>query len=415
MRELSTAIKNVLAQDWAETKDVVIITIPEQFGAIHYDAVTLYFGNGDGIFIDGIQYENKLREISAIKFSLNKTPDNASFVIENVSRSLGFTITDFQRALDGAKVVIKRAFRIDTTTWESDIMFVGYISDTRIDQQQIEVSLRSDMNRRGTSVAGNPLTQRCILKFNVNGSGVGPFCGWQTSQPGDPLACDKGLDTVNGCQSHGNQHRFGGVPPFTALDTSNGYDTGAGGGGGGGWGEGSGGGWCVGEHSFILAEKEGKKVWVKAHELQSGDFLVSINDEGQFVPTRLVKATFGNVDKLYTVTTRNGYSLSCSGEHGIMQKYTQATAVETKTLFCGDEVLVYDFDRHIHFKDEIIGYQISNEKSLVVSLSLESPYHLFMASNTEDGAIVSHNLKPIFTDYDGIGRYSLDLSTQSNY
>lgn len=407
MRQLSDAIKDVLAQGWAETKDVIIITIPEQFGATHYPETVLHFANGDGIFIDGFEYENKLRNIGAIKFALNKTPDSASFTIENVSRSLGFSVTDFQRALDGSQVVIKRAFKTTAVDWETDIIFVGFIRDTKVDQQQIEVSLSSDMNRRGTSVANIPLTQRCILKFNVNGSGVGPVCGWLTSQPGNPLSCDKGLETPNGCQSHGNQHRFGGVPSFTAITSSNGYDITGGGGGGGGWGDGSGGGWCIAQKSLVLIEREGKKLWTKAIDLTCDDTLVSIDGEGNFVPTKIVKISLGTVPKLYTIVTRKGYSLSCSGEHGVMQKYTKVDPVAIKELFCGDEVLVYDFESHIHFKDEIIGYVINEKDNLVVSLQLESPYHLFMASDTEDGAIVSHNVKPIFTNF-GDGAYPVN-------
>src|SRR4051812_17823116 len=104
MRTLSQAIKDVLAQEYAETKDVVIITIPPQQGDTVYSETVLYLANGEGIFIDGHNYENKLRQIGEIKFSLGKAPDNAEISIENVSRSLGFTLTDFERSLDGAKV-----------------------------------------------------------------------------------------------------------------------------------------------------------------------------------------------------------------------------------------------------------------------------------------------------------------------
>lgn len=403
MRTLSNAIKNVLAQNYAETKDVVTIIIPAQFGATNYPETTLYFANGEGIFIDGIQYENKLRNISAIKFSLSKAPDNCSFVIENVSRSLGFAITDFQRALDGSKIVIKRAFRTTDIDWETDIMFVGYINDTKVDQNNIEVTAVSDMNRRGTAVANEPLTQRCILRFNVNGSGVGPICGWMTSQPGNPLSCDKGVDTPNGCQSHGNQHRFGGVPQFTDITVSNGYDP-----TGGGWGDASGGGWCIAQSSFVLVEKEGKKLWVRAYELKVGDNLISIDSEGNFVPTKLVRTKLGTTKQLHTLITRQGYKISCTGEHGVMQKYTSATAEEVKNLEVGNKVLVYDFHKHSHFKDEIEYKIVNNREALIVSLQLETPYHLFMASDNEKGAIVSHNVKPIYTNY-GDGGYPVNF------
>lgn len=395
MRTLSQAIKNVLAQDYAETKDVVIITIPEQQGATVYPETTLYFANGEGVVLDGKAYENKLRNIGAIKFSLGKAPDNTDISIENVSRDLGFTLTDFQRVLDGSKVEIKRAFKVSESTWETNVMFVGYVRDTKVSQDKIDLSLTSDMTRRGTSVAGRPLTQRCIFRFNVNGSGVGPLCGWVTSQPGNPLSCDKGLDTVNGCQAHGNQHRFGGVPAFTALDLSNGYDYTS-----GGWGEGSGGGWCISIDSLVLAAREGKRVWVEAASLRANDFLVSIDPEGRFVPSRIVSVQEGEVEKLLSLTTARGYTLSSSEEHGIMQKYSSADAVAVGTLVVGDEVLVYDFATHTHLKDAIKKISVSTQKSRVLKIQLEAPHHLFMAAENEEGAIVSHNRKPVYTDYE---------------
>ncbi len=405
MRTLSATIKAVLAQDFGETKDVVIITVPEQQGATVYPETTLYFANGEGVVLDGKVYENKLRGIGAIKFSLGKAPDNTEIAIENVSRDLGFTLTDFRRALDGSKVEIKRAFKTSDSTWETDSMFTGYVKEhPKVSQDIIGLVLSSDMTRRGTSVAGRPLTQRCIYRFNTNGSGVGPLCGWITSQPGNPLSCDKGLETVNGCQAHGNQHRFGGVPAFTALDvnaaaqTGTGYDS-----TGGGWGESSGGGWCISIDSLVLAEKEEKRVWMEAKKLQHADILISIDPEGRFVPTRVVRVEDSIIKELTTLTTEKGYSLSSSPEHGIMKKYSHADGVAVQDFSIGEEVLAYDFKNHVHLKDVIKSIVISSQETRVLKIQLEAPNHLFMAANNELGAIVSHNQKPGFTSNYGFG------------
>jgi hypothetical protein len=399
MRTLSQAIKNVLAQDYAETRDVVIITIPEQQGATVYPETILYLGNGEGIYLDGHNYDDRLRYISSIKFSLGKAPDNAEIAIENVSRELGFPLADFQRALDGAKVEIKRAFKVDDLTWESNTMFVGYVRDVHVDQEKITLAINSDMSQRGTSVAGRPLTQRCILKFNVNGSGVGPICGWLTTQPGNALSCDKGLETPNGCQSHGNQHRFGGVPAFTALEGSNGYDY-----SGGGWGEGSGGGWCIDPNSYVLSSVEGKRMWIPARQLIAGLHLISIDPEGRFVPAKITSIHLGFAEGLTTLVTSKGFKLTCSKEHGVMQKYNTGDAVPTEVLVVGDEVLVYDYKQHIHYKDTIDTITTSTPRMEVLKISLESPNNLYIAGGTEEGAIVSHNTKPIWTTQ-GSGGY----------
>src|SRR6476661_9768909 len=223
MRNISPAIQAVLDADYGETRDVVVITIKEQIDPPFPETV-LYYSNGQGVSIDGHDYTDKLRGVGTIKFSLSSSPDNAEVVIENVSRDLGFILTNTRRIFDGAQVEIKKAFKIADGTFEAVTLFVGQITDTKVNQESITFSVVSDMNRRGTSVSGRTVTQRCIFKFNVQGSGIGPSCGWQTSQPGDPLSCDHDLNTLNGCASHGNVHRYGGVPAFTAITEGNGYD-----------------------------------------------------------------------------------------------------------------------------------------------------------------------------------------------
>jgi hypothetical protein len=275
-------------------------------------------------------------------------------------------------------------------------MFTGYIRDVKVSQDRIEVSVTSDMSRRGTSVAGTTLTQRCILKFNVNGSGVGTKCGWGTNQPGNPLSCDKGLDSPNGCRAHGNEHRFGGVPAFTTLDVPNGYDVGV----GGGWGEGSGGGWCISLNSKVLLSRDdGFNVWIDAGDLIVGDYLTSIDHEGNFVRAKILGVEQGITDKLYTLLTSKGYQLSCTGGHGIMEQYNKGNAVEAHTLSYGSDVLVYDYETNTHSTDRIKSFKAvpQLENSKILRISLEHPYHMFMAADNELGAIVSHNIKPVYS------------------
>lgn len=395
MRELSETIKEVLAADAAETKDVVIITIPEQQGAITYPETILHLANGDGVFIDGVNYENKLRSMSGIKFSLGKAPDNAEFTIENVSRTLGFSLTDFERSLDGSKVVINRAFKVEGDVWEPDTMFVGYIRDVKVNQEHIEISCNSDMARRGTSVAGDPITQRCLRRFNINGSGIGVDCGWTTSQPGNPLSCDKGLNTENGCQSHGNQHRFGGLPAFTALSEGNGYDP-----LGTGWGGGTGGGWCIIQGSYILVDKKGTKTWTKVEHLTKETLVVSINDKGQFVPARILKIEKRKVDSFIKATTLKGYSTSGSDSHRIVSNFVNDEGKPLEEFKKDDKVIVYDFIKHIHFQDYIESIEKINKEVEVYMISLEYPNHLYLAGDLVQGCLVSHNRKPTPGDFD---------------
>lgn len=398
MRQLSQVIQDVLKSEWAETKQVVEITIPEQIGAVSYPETTLYLANGEGVAVNGRLYENRLRKISSVKFSLSKTPDEAQIIIENVSRDLGFTLSDFRRALDGSRVEIKQLFKANGV-WEPDTIFIGQIRDVRVNQEAIELSVNSDMSKRGTSVAGRTITQRCLFRFNVNGSGIGPLCGWSIGQPGNPLSCDKGLDTVNGCQSHGNQHRFGGVPSFTNIDAGNGYEAG-GGGIGSGWGDGSGGGWCISLQSWVLCERDGVQYRTKAHNIHKGDYLVSLDKGGKVIKTKVVNATVGNTSTLYVISTENKYILSCSPTHNVMQDLASSTGVPVNTLKEGDSVLSYNFSENKYEVDVIHSIEKIKRSTLVLLLELEAPNHLFLAGDSFDGYIISHNLKPYYTTGD---------------
>lgn len=85
-----------------------------------------------------------------------------------------------------------------------------------------------------------------------------------------------------------------------------------------------------------------------------------------------------------------------------MKDYTLNEGTAVNTFKQDDEVLVYDFESHTHFKDKILGIETIKRDSLVVMLELEEPYHLFMASNEKNGAIVSHNNKPHYTNHVGL-------------
>ena len=406
MRSLSQTIKDVLASNTGQTKDVIKITIPAQTGLVVYPQTTLYLANGEGVFINGQAYSNMVRSIGSVKYVLGKASDSVDITLENVSRTLGFTLTDTKRALDGSKIEIGRAFN-GAVGWEVDTYYVGYIRDIKINQETIQLSTTSDFARIGTSVAGVTMTQRCLLTFNKSGNNPnGKKCGWTTGQPGNPYACDKGVDTANGCKSHGNLHRFGGVPAFTVLASgNNGYDT-----GGGGWGDGSDGGFCVDLDTWILVSRDSTKIWAKAFNLLKGDKLISINKFGRLVETKIVDATIGETSTLFTISTKEGYSLSCSPTHPVMNDVSMVNGISVNTLKLGDEVVVYDFKNEVHFKDKVTSIEKFDKDRKVLLLELETPYHLFISGKETNGGIVSHNLKnsssSMFNDYNrytGIG------------
>lgn len=394
MRNVSQAVQTVLDSDYGETRDVVIITIKEQIEPPFPETI-LYYANGEDVSIGGQDYDNKLRGIGTIKFSLSSSPDNAEINLENVSRELGFVLTDTTRIFDGASVEIKKAFKISDGTFEPVTLFVGQITDTKVNQELITFNVVSDMNRRGTSVAGRTVTQRCIFRFNVNGSGIGPNCGWQTTQPGDPLSCDHDLNSLNGCRSHGNVHRFGGVPAFTAITPGNGYEPNT----GTGWGSGSGGGWCVHPDTWLLCESKLGRYWVKASAVKEGEEFLSLDKFNKFVQTKVINVNKGITTHIYTLITKKGYELRCSPSHPVITSFEDVLGTPCHTLQVGSTVLVSGFSSKTAEEDKIESIEFVEHSCNVILFQLEEPLHIFVAGNTQEGGILSHNVKPLWTDY----------------
>lgn len=215
-RVLSETIKAVLAAQHAESHDIIEITIP--------DSSVIYISSA-AIQIGTQQYEPLLASISAIKFSKGKAPDNAEFQIRNENSAYAGLLSEPDRVLSGAGIVIKRAFLVTESprTFETDILFIGNVNEWRVDQDFIRISVVSDMFRRGALLAGRPLTQRCIWVFKSTECGYVNGQGGSTDVqvPGQAVGvttfnfCDKVFDSAFGCQGHVNKWRFGGVPPLT--------------------------------------------------------------------------------------------------------------------------------------------------------------------------------------------------------
>jgi hypothetical protein len=235
-RTLSDAIKTVLANPWGETHDAVIITFPASGDA---DEIVLHLCSyTTGLTIDGQDYVDGLRSVSQIKFSIGVNADQATITLENVSKTIGLTITDTSRTLDGSRIEIRRAYKIADGTFESISLFHGVVQGVSVDENVATLTVVSDFTQRKAQVASRQCTQRCIWTFK------GTECGWTVPQGGDPDNCDLIFDSPGGCSGHNNQFRFGGVPPLISGESTTpvtgitGGPIGSSGSGGGGTGSG---------------------------------------------------------------------------------------------------------------------------------------------------------------------------------
>lgn len=200
------AIQEILDSNSGETHDTVDIILPLKPGETEADRISYFLSSASGINYNGNTYQPMLRGIGTIKFSLGSAPDQSEVNIENLSRTFGATISDRARPLDGAKVIIRRAFKLSNGTYQAVDLFHGYVRDVTVSEEIVKLSIVSDLSRRGSQVASRGLSQRCIWTFR------GPECGWTPDQPGDPTFCNKVFADAAGCAGHANQVRFGGVP-----------------------------------------------------------------------------------------------------------------------------------------------------------------------------------------------------------
>jgi hypothetical protein len=403
MRELSAAIKKVLSQDYMEVHDLVEITLPEFRYFVGDQEITLpkktLYLAGLEIEINGQPYQNSLREIGQIRYTLSNAPDGCSVTVENMTKTFGRYLTS-ERKLDNARVTVKRAFLTDDGWWEIDTIFRdGYVRDSKVNGEVVTLNVVHEMSRKNATVANFPVTQRCYWIFRKEG------CMWDPSQPGDPSYCSKERDTEEGCKGHGNLPQFGATGHFTIMESGSGYDPYPNNFPGGGVGGGGVGHWCVQPHTKIYLLREGGiKSWLPAHKVQKDDVLLSIDTFGQVIRTRVNEVINGETTQLMSIRTKD-FSLTCTPSHPIITALGDDKGTPAAELQVGDEILVYDVN-DISAKLQVIeSLERWGVPEKVITFNLEES-HTFVGSNQRNGGIVSHNLK---ADLDsGFGYRSYD-------
>lgn len=401
MRHISPEIKQLLESSYAETTDVVKLTIPPTIE--NPEGAVLYLASRADLVINGVTYLNYLRKLGNIKLSLGQAPDNASFSIENVSLTFSSLVSDKDNYIEGATALISRAFKLPNGEYELVPLFDGKLSGLRFTEEDIAINLTSHMSVRTAQMAKRPLTQRCIWKFK------GSECGWVPGMGGDDgfettslkfKECDRGWDTANGCLAHGNIHRYGGIPQFTVFQgtpsnsgtTSGGYDTNR----GGTWGAGSGGGWCIAPESYVLVHFE-RPIWKMAMHLEKDDIVYAVDRFSKLAKVGLSAVNRGETTSLYTISTESGYSITCSPSHPIIMYAGDDRGTPASAIRPGMEVLCYSHNEEQALKDKVKDIEIVSIESEVILLSIDDDTHTFIAGNTKLGGIVSHNRKEIPT------------------
>jgi hypothetical protein len=193
--------------------------------------------------IDGQDYKDKLVTVPTVSFSSGQAADSASFEVDNSTGYYGALLNDYDNLFREIYITIRECYELrlygnSSGLYEDEMVFIGYANnvDTTRPNNRISFECISDVARNRILVASRILTQRtCVHAFNKNGvkdPATDP-CGWQTSMPGDPLSCDFTRDGLNGCISHGNEHRMGAIVGLVNANlvtvSSDTYGIGAGG------------------------------------------------------------------------------------------------------------------------------------------------------------------------------------------
>ena len=133
-------------------------------------------------------YQATLREFSEVGFSEGFSIDGASGAIENASRVWGAVLSESDRSLDGANVVVKKAVKNAAGVWEADSALPGTLKDVKVNGRLVSFSIISDLSMKGAVVANDPvgtLPEMGAVAATVSGGDDGSgFIGGRIT-PGD--------------------------------------------------------------------------------------------------------------------------------------------------------------------------------------------------------------------------------------
>jgi hypothetical protein len=143
---------------------------------------------------------------------------------------------------------------------------------------------------------------------------------------------------------------------------------------------------CITLDTLVLLTNGVETYYKVAKDVQVGDILVSVNNQGGLTRSRVKRLIPGFTTQLYVIHTKNN-SLWCSPSHPIIQKHSASKGTPAKDLRVGDSVLV---DEGLVVLDRITAIEVLEvpDKHPVIIYELEGE-HTFIS-----GGLVSHNLKP---------------------
>lgn len=102
-------------------------------------------------------YTASIREFGEIAFTDGDTVAGVSGSIENASGLWGSVLSESDRTLDGARVLIKKAVKNAAGAWETDTVLPGVFRVNRVNGKEVRFTVVSYLSLRGAVVADDEI------------------------------------------------------------------------------------------------------------------------------------------------------------------------------------------------------------------------------------------------------------------
>lgn len=202
---------NVILAGSAESHTTLELSLPSDIAP----AQTLYLAT-TRLVIDGVTYDNQLKEASSVKASLTRAADRASVDIQNADAVFGVDALRLADTLYGAKAKLGRYWRdLQSKASFQHTLLTGVVASVDINETVVRLGLVTDIYSPVNVGASEQVIRKC--RWQVSGRFRGAECGYS----GPLLTCNGLLDSADGCQGrHGStdkRARFGG---FAYLESA---------------------------------------------------------------------------------------------------------------------------------------------------------------------------------------------------
>lgn len=137
-----------------DSAEVLEITLPLKSG--EPSPVQIYVAPRE-LSIGAQSYLPALRALGDVSFSEGFSVDGVSGAIENASGVWGSVLSESDRTLDGAGVVVRKAVKNASGAWEADDCLPGVLTGVRITGREVSFQIVSDLSTAGCVVANDPV------------------------------------------------------------------------------------------------------------------------------------------------------------------------------------------------------------------------------------------------------------------